>query len=1229
MATIYTITFDAKGGTGAPGSINFPSGEGVKIPDTTPTRNGYTFKGWDYSSAGETVCLNPGDIISPKTSITLYAVWSSTADGSSFDKAIPISLDTEVNVEMPNGVADLYYKFTPPEDGDYIFESYNNGSMDPQISLYNSSDTNNAIGSNDDIDGSNNRNFKLTQSLTSGTVYYLKIHRYSTAGTFNFSVTKENTYYTIKFDGNGADAGSSVPLDITQKGTSTSVIMGDISSDVPTKTGYIFRGWSSTQEYNRDYRIAYDSVSVGGADSNGVLATTTQSTWTYQDYCTNTGYTGTSTTLILYAQWEANVTNYTITFNANGGTGAPGSITFSSGSSVRIPSTTPTRNGYTFKGWSTSRTATTASYQSGVSYNISGSLDLYAVWEANNYTYNITYKSTSGVSLGSGTITKQFGSTYSISPGKDFTGYDTPSAQNITWDSTSPKTIVFKYAPINYTISYTLNNGTVSPANKTSYTIETADFTLNNPTRTGYTFKGWSGTGLKGQSNKTVKISKGSSGNKSYIANWTINSYQFTLGEAEHVNTKESTESGIKNYGIPITLRATVDTGYSFGQWTSSNTSLISNQTSANTSFSMPAGNITMTPSVTSNQYKIIYDIETNANPENSLYSKPSDTIYSYTGGSINITSTEPIQTGGYTFVGWCRTNNSTSDILKPGDPINQSTSDITLYAVWEKNIEITYDINGGSGSTPTKQSTTIYNKNGATFSLASNTGFSKEGYEFDGWSTTLNDSSTEVFSDTIFKESATLYALWKIQYYSLTTKIYTNGVESNESGNSVSVSDIESGSSDGNTYAYGSVIKLVATAVDPYDFESWSQDGVDKGPGAISDKGNKSIQTFTITKDTVIRANFATGKISACFYCYDITSGSPELWEKSIPSPVNLWVRSKAITESDYGDWEQKSFSTKMTYNDSTYIQVLIENGKKYEFNSGTGINFDYEIPDQLTNILIESEQSFSIPCKKLKEENHIYVNNVLKKSGHIRDPYFSSNEPISSIWIGNKQIMGLSPSEIYPYTEDSLLIDTLYVNNQNDFLDKSYQGYTSIKKIIIPKNITTIGANYLSNCTNLKTVKFLQNSKLTSLGNQAFAADDHLLKIYLPDKLQNIGIGAFQGCTLLQKIVLPASVSTIQEYAFDNCGSLQSLKLNHTKITELPQFVFMNCFNLKRIFLPKTLTSIGEGAFDQCSSLKKIIYMGTIEDWNKITILPSNTGSEDNITIQCIDGIIYTNLK
>lgn len=1149
--------------------------------------------------------------------------------------------------------------------------------------------------------------------------------------------------YTIQFNGNG-NTGGVLPLDFTQGGTSTSVIMGNIPDNIPIKTGYIFRGWSSTPSYNQNYRIAYWENGYGGdADSNGVSATTTGSNWTYQDYCTNTGYTGTSTTLVLYAQWEQNT--YTVSYNANGGSGAPSSETTTG--SYTISTTQPTRTKYSFLGWSTNSSATSPSYYPEDSLTVSSSMTLYAVWQSaikielgktNTATINFTYQQiwfyfipnisssyiiessnssgdpyvvlydSNGTQLASNDDSSDNGNNfkliYTLNAGTKYYikvyhhsnytdtanitfnitansytiaynangGSVSPTSQTVTVGTETITPIAERDKGVtSRTINFYANGGTISKSNQTSsatitygsdgwYTkanggtyrtsnggsyIPTQSETLYNhwyiastgtyspitfPTgeRTGYKLIGFS-TNSSADPNNFTGYKPGQNvvvSETNYYAIWKPNSYQFTLGGAEHVNTDGSTSSGTKNYEEQITLRATVDTGYSFGQWTSSNTSLISNQTSANTSFPMPAGNITMTPSVTSNQYKIIYDIETNANSKYTLSNKPLDTIYSYTGGSITITSTKPQQRGGYTFVGWCRTSNSTSDILKPGEPINQSTSDITLYAVWEKNIEITYDINGGSGSTPTKQSTTIYNKNGATFSLASNIGFSREGYEFKGWSTTLNDSSTQVLSDTIFKESATLYALWEIQYYSLTTKIYTNGVESNESGNSVSVSDIESGSSQDNKYAYGSVIKLIATAVDPYDFESWSQDGVDKGPGTISDNGNKSIQTFTITKDTVIRANFATGEISACFYCYDITSGQPV----STTSTVKLWIRSKATTELTYDEkvWEQKSFSTKMTYNVPTHIQVLIENGEEYEFNSGTGINFDYEIPNQLTDILITSNQNFSIPCKKLKEENHIYVNNVLKKSGHIKDPYFSANEPISSIWIGNKQIMGLSPSEIYPYTEDSLLIDTLYVNNQNDFLDKSYQGYTSIKKIIIPKNITTIGANYLSSCTNLKTVKFLQNSGLTSLGNQAFASDNHLLKIYLPDKLQNIGEGVFQGCMALQKIVLPASVSTIQKKAFYNCSSLQSLKLNHTKITELPDDVFMFCRDLKVIFLPKTLTSIGQGAFDQCHSLEKIIYMGTIEDWNKITISPGNIYL-NRATIQCIDGVTHTNLK
>ncbi len=80
-----------------------------------------------------------------------------------------------------------------------------------------------------------------------------------------------------------------------------------------------------------------------------------------------------------------------------------------------------------------------------------------------------------------------------------------------------------------YTISYNLDGGSVATANPATYNYETNSFTLNNPTKTGHTFKGWSGTGLTGDENTDVTIAKGSSGNRSYTANWTVNSYRLDL----------------------------------------------------------------------------------------------------------------------------------------------------------------------------------------------------------------------------------------------------------------------------------------------------------------------------------------------------------------------------------------------------------------------------------------------------------------------------------------------------------------------------------------------------------------------------------------------------------------------------------------------------------------------------------------------------------------------------
>lgn len=77
--------------------------------------------------------------------------------------------------------------------------------------------------------------------------------------------------------------------------------------------------------------------------------------------------------------------------------------------------------------------------------------------------------------------------------------------------------------PKAYNISYDLDGGTAT--NPETYNVESDAITLNNPVKTGYTFTGWSGTGLTGENNMTVTIAKGSTGNRAYTAHFSQNSY--------------------------------------------------------------------------------------------------------------------------------------------------------------------------------------------------------------------------------------------------------------------------------------------------------------------------------------------------------------------------------------------------------------------------------------------------------------------------------------------------------------------------------------------------------------------------------------------------------------------------------------------------------------------------------------------------------------------------------
>lgn len=137
-------------------------------------------------------------------------------------------------------------------------------------------------------------------------------------------------------------------------------------------------------------------------------------------------------------------TKYTITYNANGGSGAPGSQTKWHGTTLKLSSTKPTRTGYTFQGWGTSASDTTPDWQPGGNYTANASDTLYAIWKAN--TYAVKYNANGG-SGAPAQQTKTYGQTLKLSTTK-------PTRTNynfLGWGTSASTTKVSYAAGANYT----------------------------------------------------------------------------------------------------------------------------------------------------------------------------------------------------------------------------------------------------------------------------------------------------------------------------------------------------------------------------------------------------------------------------------------------------------------------------------------------------------------------------------------------------------------------------------------------------------------------------------------------------------------------------------------------------------------------------------------------------------------------------------------------------------
>lgn len=160
--------------------------------------------------------------------------------------------------------------------------------------------------------------------------------------TFNVNVPAW-TSYTITYNANGGTGAPSAQTKWRDQALT-------LSSTKPTRTGYSFLGWSTSSTATT---ATYSSGGTYPASSNSAAT--------------------------LYAVWKANT--YSVKYNANGGTGAPGNQTKTYGQTLKLSTTKPTRTNYNFKGWGTSASATTVAYTSGANYTANAAITLYAVWE--------------------------------------------------------------------------------------------------------------------------------------------------------------------------------------------------------------------------------------------------------------------------------------------------------------------------------------------------------------------------------------------------------------------------------------------------------------------------------------------------------------------------------------------------------------------------------------------------------------------------------------------------------------------------------------------------------------------------------------------------------------------------------------------------------------------------------------------------------------------------------
>lgn len=522
----YTLTFDPNGGTVTPTSKNL---EYNSAYDTlpTPTRDSdaqytYTFAGWYTAATGGTQVTAATKMAAKDT--TVYAHWTSntrsytvsyqTTYGTLNRTSQSVAYDSKgsCTLTMPDNTAEFTYTFvgwytaangggtevgseltleTPAIKGTVTYYAYVTRRTKSYTHTFNA----NGGGTVSPATITKAYNTALGTLPTVSRTGYTFVGWFDTSdasggtqATTTTKVTRTKTWYarwsinsyTFTFDKNGGNTPSSTA--ITKEYNTAVGTLPTCTRNANNTYTYAFAGWFDT------------SASSGGTQLTTTTKVTSNKTW--------------------YARWTATYKKYTVTWDGNGGTPSKSSSSFHYNNALgTLP--TATRTGYTFKGWSTSKTGTV---DVSTTTKVTANVTYYAVWTINSYTW--TFDANGGT--GDTTKTLNYNATLSTLPTASrastaannytFAGwFDTDASTGGTQLTTSTKCTGNKTWYARWTIStrrYKLTvtagtGGTVSGGGTYNYN---ASATLKATANSGYHFVKWSDGNTS--ATRTVTVTK-------------------------------------------------------------------------------------------------------------------------------------------------------------------------------------------------------------------------------------------------------------------------------------------------------------------------------------------------------------------------------------------------------------------------------------------------------------------------------------------------------------------------------------------------------------------------------------------------------------------------------------------------------------------------------------------------------------------------------------------------